>query len=113
MHEMSICESIVSVINEQAVAQSFDKVNMVRLEVGPLAGVELDALRFCFDVVTRGGVAEKAQLEVIELPVNGWCMPCSKIVAVKQRYDACPDCGSYQVEITGGDELRIKNLEVD
>ncbi len=113
MHEMSICESIVSVIEQQAVAQSFSKVNRVRLEIGPLAGVELDALRFSFDVVTRGGIAEAAALEVIELAVSGWCMPCAKSVAVKARYDACPDCGSYQIQITGGDELRIKDMEVD
>lgn len=113
MHEISICESIVSVIEQQAMAQSFHKVNMVRLEIGPLAGVELEALRFSFDVVTRGGIAEHARLEVIELSVNGWCMPCARPVPVKERFDACPECGSYQIEITGGDELRIKDLEVD
>lgn len=113
MHEMSICESIVSVIEQQAVAQSFKKVSMVRLEIGPLAGVELEALRFSFDVVTRGGIAENARLEVIELALNSWCMICAKPVPVKERFDACPECGSYQVQITGGDELRIKEMEVD
>lgn len=113
MHEMSICESIVSVIEQQAIAQSFKKVNMVRLEIGPLAGVELEALRFSFDVVTRGSVADGSRLEVIELPVNGWCMQCAKSVDVKERFDPCPECDSYQVQITGGDELRIKDMEVD
>ncbi|MCB1310785.1 MAG: hydrogenase maturation nickel metallochaperone HypA [Sedimentitalea sp.] len=113
MHEMSICESIVSVIERQAVAQSFSRVNLVRLEIGPLAGVELQALRFSFDVVTRGGIAENARLEVIEMPVAGWCMPCAKPVTVAERYDPCPDCGSYQIQITGGEELRIKDMEVD
>ena len=113
MHEMSICESIISVIEQQAVAQSFSKVNMVRLEVGAMAGVELEALRFSFDVVTRGSLAEGAKLDVIELPVSGWCMPCAKAISVRERYDACPDCGSYQIQITGGEELRIKEMEVD
>ena len=113
MHEMSICESIISVIEQQAVAQSFDKVNMVRLEVGAMAGVELEALRFSFDVVTRGSIADGAKLDVIELPVTGWCMPCAKAISVRERYDACPDCGSYQIQITGGEELRIKEMEVD
>ncbi len=113
MHEMSICESIISVIEQQAVAQSFDKVNMVRLEVGAMAGVELEALRFSFDVVTRGSIADGAKLDVIELPVTGWCMPCARAISVRERYDACPDCGSYQIQITGGEELRIKEMEVD
>lgn len=113
MHEMSICESIVSVIEEQAVVQSFNRVNRVRLEIGPLAGVETEALRFSFDVVTRGGIAAGAELEVIEMPVTGWCLPCAKSVTVVERFDPCPDCGSYQIQITGGEELRIKDMEVD
>jgi len=113
MHEMAICESIISVIEQQAVAQSFNKVNMVRLEVGAMAGVELEALRFSFDVVTRGSIADGAKLDVIELPVTGWCMPCARAISVRERYDACPDCGSYQIQITGGEELRIKEMEVD
>lgn len=113
MHEMSICESIVSVIEQQAVAQAFRKVNMVRLEIGPLAGVEIEALRFSFEVVTRGGIADQARLDVIELAAQGWCLHCAKSVPVKERFDACPDCGGYQVQITGGDELRIKEMEVD
>ncbi len=113
MHEMSICESIVSIIEQQAVAQSFSKVNQVRLEIGPLAGVEMEALKFSFDVVTRGGVAEGAILNVIEMPVTGWCMPCANVIEVKERYDPCPECGSHQIQITGGEELRIKDMEVD
>ena len=113
MHEMSICEGILQVIEDQAKAQQFARVKRVRLEIGPLAGVELEALTFSYDVVTKNSIAHESKLEVIELPVNGWCMPCAKQVSVAARYDPCPDCGSYQVEITGGDELRIKDMEVE
>ncbi len=113
MHEMSICESIMEVIEGQAVEQKFTQVLAVCLEIGPLAGVELEALLFSYEVVTRGTLAENSRLDIIELPMNAWCMLCSKKVDVKARFDACPDCGSYQVQITGGDELRIKNMEVN
>lgn len=113
MHEMSICESVINVIEQQAVAQAFQKVNRVRLEIGPLAGVELEALRFSFGVVCKGGLADGAKLEVIELPIEAWCMQCAEKTVVSQRYDACPTCGSFQVQITGGDELRIKDMEVE
>ena len=112
MHELSICESIIAVIEDQAKTESFSRVNRVWLEIGPLAGVELEALHFSFDVVARGGVADGATLEVIETLATGWCSHCSKSVPVKERYDPCPTCGRYQVRITGGEELRIKNLEV-
>jgi len=113
MHEMSICEGIVDVLEEQAVSQNFKKVEKVRLEIGPLSGVEIEALRFCFDAVTRGTIAENAALEILETRGEAWCLKCAKTVVVKQRFDACPDCGSYQLQVTGGDELRIKDLEVN
>ncbi len=113
MHEMSICEGILQVMEEQAETQRFERVKSVWLEIGPLAGVELEALRFGFDVVTRNSVAEGAKLEIIEMPGEAWCLTCSKTVPIAQRFDACPDCGSYQLQITGGEELRIKELEVD
>ncbi len=66
MHEMALCESILELIEEQARAQRFTRVSAVALEVGRLAAVEIEALRFGFDVVMRGSLAEKARLEIIE-----------------------------------------------
>lgn len=113
MHEMAICESIVQVLEQQAAAQSYARVKTVWLEIGPLAGIELEALRFSFDAVTRGTLADRAKLEIVKTRGEAWCMQCAKSVAVAQRFDACPDCGSYQLQVTGGEELRIKELEVD
>ena len=113
MHEMSICESILDVLKEQARAQSFDTVKSISLEVGPFSGVEIEALKFGFDVVTRGSIAENAALEIIETQATAWCMPCGEAVAIRERYDPCPKCGSHQLQVTAGEELRIKELEVN
>ena len=69
-------------------------------------------MRFCFDAVTRGSVAEGAQLEIISAPGSGWCMQCSATVALSEVFGACPQCGAYQVQVTGGTEMRVKELEV-
>jgi hydrogenase nickel incorporation protein HypA/HybF len=113
MHEMSLCESVVQVLEEQAAAQQFARVKLVRLEVGPFSGVELEALRFCFDAVTRGTLAEGAALEIISTQAAAWCLPCGKNVTITERFDPCPECGGFQLQVSGGDELRIKELEVD
>ena len=112
MHEMSLCESVLQVLEDHAKRQGFEKVKTVWLEIGGLAGVELDAMRFGFDAVTRGTLADHARLEIIAVPGEAWCMQCGKTVPVKQRFDACPDCGGYQLQVTGGEEMRIKELEV-
>ncbi len=112
MHEMSLCESVLQILEDNAKRRGFERVEAVWLEIGALSGVEPEAMRFAFDAVTRGTLADKARLEIIEVPGQAWCMQCGRTVPVKQRFDACPDCGSYQLQVTGGEEMRIKELEV-
>ncbi len=113
MHELSLCASIVGVIEEQAKVQNYGRVTLVRLEVGALAGVEVEAMRFGFEVVARDTVADGARLEIIDLPGQAWCLPCGQTVPEYRRFEACPACGGYELQVTAGEELRIKELEVE
>ena len=113
MHEMALCESILQILQDQAHTQGYQRVKAVRLEVGALSCVEKEALRFNFEVVTRASLADGAALELIDVPGEGWCMPCARPVTVQTMLDECPHCGSSQVQVTGGDELQIKELEVE
>ncbi|WP_178006184.1 hydrogenase maturation nickel metallochaperone HypA [Marinospirillum perlucidum] len=113
MHEMSIAEGVIQLLEEQAQAQHFSRVKTLWLEVGPLASVDVQALSFCFEAVSRHTLAEAATLNIIEVPGLAWCLGCEGQVPIRQRFDACPDCGSYQLQVIQGDELRVKELEVD
>lgn len=112
MHEMALCESLIAVIEGEARRQNFGPVSRVWLEVGPFAGAEPEALRFCFDAVSRGTLAEAAKLEIIGMPGTAFCMGCGESVEIGERYDPCPRCGSHLLQVTGGTELRIRELEV-
>ena len=83
------------------------------LEIGELAGVEIEALEFCFDAVKRNSLAADAEMNIIPVPGRAWCMQCSEPVEIDERAQACPKCGSYQLQVTGGDQMRIKELEVE
>lgn len=114
MHEMSLCESIVQTLEEQAIAQNYNRVKRVWLVVGPLACIEPEALQFSFSVVCKGTLAEGAELLIEEEQVDAWCMQCCKSIKVESREAAgCPSCHSYQLQVNGGDALRIKELEVE
>lgn len=112
MHEMSICESVVATAEQVARRENAARVTRVRLEIGCFGGVELDALRFSFDVVANGTLADGAALEIIELPGRAWCFPCGTAHEMRVRGDPCPTCGGHQLQVVGGEELRIKDLEV-
>lgn len=112
MHELSLCQNMLKVIEEQSVTQPFRRVKTVWLEVGALAGVEIEALKFGFDVAMKGSMAEGAQLEIISVAAEGVCDQCGEQVKMQQRFDACPSCGSLSVKLLAGDGLRVKELEV-
>ena len=112
MHEMSLAENVLQLIEDAAQRQQFSKVATVWLEIGQLAGVEAEAMRFCFDAVTRGSLAEGARLEIIATPGSGWCGQCSATVSLGEVFGACPRCGMQPVQVTGGTEMRVKELEV-
>ncbi len=113
MHEMSLAEGILQVIEDHAARDRFHKVTQVRLEIGRLSGVEPEALRFCFDAVTRGSIAEGAALEILPVAGQAWCFSCGKAVAITEELPQCPDCGSAKLTVQSGNEMRIKDLLVD
>jgi hydrogenase nickel incorporation protein HypA/HybF len=113
MHEVSLCERVLRIIEAEAPVQGFARVNRVCLEVGILAGVEPDALRFGFDVVKAGSIAAHACLDIERVAGLGWCDACAAEVALAQRFDPCPRCGGFALRVLRGDEMRISALEVE
>ena len=113
MHEMSLAEGVLQLVEDTAKRESARRVKLVVLEIGRMSSVQPEALRFCFDAVTRGSLAEGAVLEIVDVPGAGWCMQCAATVPMSELYGACPTCGSHQVQPTGGTEMRVKEIEIE
>ena len=113
MHEMSLAENVLQIIEDAANEQRFIHVKTVWLEIGQLSCVEPDALRFHFEVVTRDSLAHQAQLEIIKIPGHGCCNQCDTEMHLDSIYDSCPNCGNYDIKIICGDEMRVKELDVE
>jgi hydrogenase nickel incorporation protein HypA/HybF len=113
MHEMSLVESIVQLIEDSAAKERFSSVKLVAVEIGRLSSVEPEALAFCFDAATRGSIADGARLEIHHVPGRAMCLQCGADVEIENLYDPCPKCGAFGLRVTGGTEMRVKELEVD
>lgn len=113
MHEMSLCESVLRILQNEARAKQFARVKVVRLQVGAFSCAMPEAMDFCFKAVTHGTLAEGARLEIERLTGKAWCMNCGETVEIRERYDACPQCRGYELQVSGGDELRVTELEVE
>jgi hydrogenase nickel incorporation protein HypA/HybF len=113
MHEMALAESVIQIVESTARRHGATVVRVVSLEIGRLSHVEPEALRFAFDVVKRDSAAHGARLEIVAADGAAWCMKCSQTVTLGRLGEACPRCGSYQLQVTAGDEMRVKEIEIE
>ena len=113
MHEVSLIENVLALVEQERAKQVFDRVTRIKLAVGALGCAEPDALRFCFAAVTAGTIAQGARLEIATIPGEGWCSDCRATVSLVERFSPCPRCAGTRVRMTGGDDLRLVELEVE
>ncbi len=86
-------------------------MHSVKLEVGALCAVVPDAMTFCFELATEGTVADGASLEVDMRPGAGRCRSCGTSFELNDLILLCP-CGSADVDVTAGRDLKILSMEV-
>lgn len=113
MHELSLMEGVLALILDAKVQHGFRKVQRVVLEVGELAGVEPEALSFCWEAVMKDTPAESAVLELVIESAMCWCAACEQEVRVCSRLDLCPACGGALGPPLSGTDLKLKSLEVE
>ena len=113
MHEMSLAESVIDLVEHRARRAGCRRVKTVRLEIGKLSGVEPDAIRFCFGAVACGTLAEGAALDIVEEDGRAWCFDCGRLMPLVTRGDPCPACGGHRMRVDEGLAMRVKELEVE
>jgi len=106
-------QSVVELIEDHARRDGFSRVRSVTLAIGRLSHVDPKALEFGFDAASRGTVAEGASLLIDPVPGAAFCLDCATTVAIDGREFPCPHCGGSRLLVTGGDEMKLKEIEVD
>ena len=103
MHELSIAEGIIEIVERTANANHVRHVKTVRVSIGELAGVDIPSLEFAWQSVRKGGVAQNAELEIERPNGEAWCLQCQKNIPLHR-------CGGYQLAATGGTEMRVIDI---
>ncbi|WP_037321687.1 hydrogenase maturation nickel metallochaperone HypA/HybF [Amycolatopsis orientalis] len=110
MHELSLTQAAVETIIER---MGTTPIRRVTLEIGVLSGVVVDSVRFCFEVIVAGTPLRDAVLDVVEPPGRARCRDCDlEFVVEDPRILLCPGCGTADVRVLSGRELRIRSVEV-
>ena len=113
MHELGIANSVVEAVRAEALRRPNARVRKVGLLLGELAGVDRDALTFCFDSLVQETELEGVPLEIEFRRRRHRCPRCSESFVVVDYETACPRCGSADTECVGGEELEFSYLELE
>jgi hydrogenase nickel incorporation protein HypA/HybF len=105
MHEVSIADSILDLIEHQIGAPQ--ALAEVELCVGPLSGVSADSLEFCFATVAKARGFGTPTLSVQRTQVHIRCESCQTEYAIEDLMSFCPQCNSWKRTILSGDELQL------
>jgi len=109
MHELGIAQNIVEIAVPYA---NGGRIRRVTLEIGQLSAVLPDAIQFCFQIVAQGTPLEGASLQVIQVPGLANCRRCGATIPLEEPFGIC-SCGSTDLAIIQGNELTIKQLELE
>ena len=113
MHELSIAQSIVDTVREQAAAHAGRRVLRIGVRVGDISGVAIDSLEFCFDMTTKDTELEGATLDLERIPVRFRCLACQHEFQPANFENVCPACGSDVASMIAGDELALAFFELE
>jgi hydrogenase nickel incorporation protein HypA/HybF len=105
---MALTQSVVDAVCEHAAGR---RVHSVKLEVGALCAVVPDAMTFCFELAAEGTVAHGASLEVDMRAGEARCRSCGQSFELNDLILLCP-CGSADVDVLAGRDLKILSMEV-
>ena len=112
MHELSIALGIVDIAEKETKKAQKNKVELIELEIGTLAGIEFDSLDFVWPSAVKNTVLESAKKKINIIEGKAKCGDCDTIFKLNKIYDPCPNCNSFLKAIIQGKELSVKSLEV-
>lgn len=113
MHELSIAQSIMEIVQSNVPAGRGNLVRSVRVRIGRVSGVVPESLDFCFTAITHNTPLSGAALDIEAVPFMLHCRVCKKSFEGEMGVVVCPECGGTDTEVLSGFDLQVVSIELD
>lgn len=110
---MGIARNILDIAIEAAQREEARRITRVNVVAGELRGIVAVQLSFCFGILAEGTMASGAQLNIETIKPQGECRDCHHIFALNDFERICPRCQSLNIQVKGGTELFLRDIEVE
>lgn len=113
MHELAVCQALIEQVERVARQNDAQRVVSIVITIGPLSGVEPQLLEHAYPLAAAGTLAEHASLVIETVPIRVRCRTCGAETEAAANRLVCGACGDWQVDVTGGEEMILKRVEVE
>ena len=113
MHELSITQSMLEIVLQQAEQAHAKKVTRINLVIGEMTGVVSDSVQFYLDFLTKDTIAEGAQVSFTIVPSKARCRNCNQTFELQEFDWTCPHCKGKIIDVISGKELIVESIEVE
>lgn len=115
MHEISLVQGLLHQLRNLAKENRSRQITRITMEIGPLSGVVIDSFRFGFETLSADDdLVRGAELVVEVPPVTFSCTQCGyKETAAGPRPEECLKCGELFLICEGGDDLILRQVEME
>jgi hydrogenase nickel incorporation protein HypA/HybF len=113
VHELAVAQALVEQVDAVIDQHNAAQASMIRVRIGPLAGVVPELLASAFPLAAAGSRMEHAQLEFILAPIRVHCQTCGAETEAAMNRLVCGACGDWHTQVISGDELLLESVELE
>jgi len=113
VHELAVAQALVEQVEAVIDQHQADAATLVRVRIGPLAGVVPELLASAFPLAAAGSRMERAALELVDAPIRVRCRTCGADTKAAMNRLVCSACGDWHSQLVSGDELLLESVELE
>ena len=113
MHEYSITNSVLEILNKIVKEKKIKRVKKINLEFTPLSQIDPDSVKFYFNFLAKdNSILKDAKLKFKRCKIKIECRRCKNIFEINSFTIRCPRCSSKEVRLVNEDDIKITSIEV-
>lgn len=112
MHELPVTQSLLEIALRHAEEAGAKRITRLDIVIGQLSSIVDESVRFYWDIISEGTIAEAAELHFQRTTGELRCLSCGHTFRLNDDF-VCPSCGERKVVTTGGDDFRLDSIEIE
>ena len=113
MHELAVAQALVEQVDAVIDQHGATLASLIRVRIGPLAGVVPELLATAFPLAAAGSRMERAVLDLVTAPIKVRCQTCGAETEAAMNRLICGACGDWHTQVISGDELMLESVELE